>query len=166
MADRRFDRDGELRGRDEVLRVRRYALADGRAESRLTWKGAARVSADGYKQREEQEVRLADGAEALDAILGSLGFGPVTAIDRWVEYWSLAGATLRLEWYPRMDVLLEVEGEPAAIERALPATGLPRAAFTAEALAAFVERYEARTAQRAVLASVDLAGDAPTWARR
>jgi adenylate cyclase class 2 len=166
MADRRFDRGRELRDRDEVLRVRRYRLADGRAEGRLTWKGPTRVSDAGYKQREEQEVRLADGAEAMETVLAALGFVTVHAIDRYVEYWSLEGATLRLEWYPRMDVLLEVEGEPAAIERVLPVTGLPREAFTAEALADFARRYAARTAQPAVLAEAELAGEAPSWTRR
>jgi len=59
---------------------------------------------------------------------------------------------LRLEWYPAMDVLLEVEGEPAAIEQAIGATGLAREAFLPESLPYFVERYEARTGRAALLA--------------
>ncbi len=156
MRDRRFDRDGGLAARDEVLRVRSYVLEDGRREARLAWKGPTRVSGDGYKLREEHELALQASAEDATAFLGALGFGVSHAIDRRVEYWDLGGATLRLEWYPRMDVLLEVEGEPAAIERALAATGLPRSAFTAEALVDFVEAYEARTGHRAILAEADL----------
>jgi adenylate cyclase class IV len=166
MLDRRYDRDGELGRRDEVLRLRRYQLADGRAEGRLTWKGPARRTAEGYKRREEREVRLADDAGATGAILEAVGFRVVAAIDRWVEYWSLAGATLRLEWYPRMDVLLEVEGEPGTMERAVLATGMPRTAFTGEALMQFVRRFEARTGTTAIVALDDLGGEAPSWAAR
>lgn len=50
----------------------------------------------------------------------------------------------RIETYPQMDVLLEVEGSPASIERAIAVTGLPRDAFSGEPLAAFVARFEAR----------------------
>ena len=56
----------------------------------------------------------------------------------------LAGATLRIEWYPRMDVLMEVEGTPAAIEAIIAATGIARAEFTSDALAAFTARYDLR----------------------
>ncbi len=84
-------------------------------------------------------------------------------VDRRVETWSLAGAVLRLEWYPRMDVLLEVEGAPASIEAAIAATGIPRAAFTADALIDFVQRYEPRAGRAAVLAVADLEGEPPGW---
>jgi hypothetical protein len=69
-----------------------------------------------------------------------------------VEVYRLGRATLRLEWYPAMDVLLEVEGEPSEIERAVAATGLPRDGFLAESLPHFVAAYEARTGRPAVLA--------------
>jgi hypothetical protein len=51
-----------------------------------------------------------------------------------------------------MDVLVEVEGEPAAIERVIEVSGMPRAAFTAESLTEFVRRFEARTGLQAELA--------------
>src|SRR5260370_748974 len=64
----------------------------------------------------------------------------------------LRRAILRLEWYPAMDVLLEVEGEPDDIERAIVATAVPRDRFLAESLPYFVAAYERRTGQAAVLA--------------
>ncbi|HET6579998.1 MAG TPA: class IV adenylate cyclase [Gemmatimonadales bacterium] len=155
MSDRRYDRDGELAGRDEVLRVRSYQYNDGRVESVLGWKGPARLSPEGYKQREELEltVRGAAGGDASPhAFLGKLGYGTVHAIDRDVEIYVLAGATVRLEHYPRMDPLVEVEGDPDSIERAIQAAGLDRASFTADSLADFVRRFEARTGQPARLA--------------
>ena len=67
-------------------------------------------------------------------------------------------ATARLERYPRMDVLVEVEGEPAAIERAIVASGIPRSAFTAESLAEFVRRFQERTGVPAELSGGAIAG--------
>jgi hypothetical protein len=74
-------------------------------------------------------------------------------IEREIEIYLLGQATARLEWYPRMDVLVEVEGEPAAIERIIAVSGIPRSDFTAESLADFVRRFEVRTGAPASLAS-------------
>ncbi len=165
MSDRRYDRDGALARRAEVLRLRSYRLTGSGAEGRITWKGPARADANGYRVREEHEVTFSgDGAEAA-ALLGALGYEETFAIDRWVEYWELGGATVRLEWYPRMDVLCEVEGEPDAIEAAIAVTGIPREDFTAEAIAEFVLRYEATRGPAAI--SLRHLGDAaPSWATR
>ena len=76
----------------------------------------------------------------------------VHVIDREIEIWHLDDATARLEHYPRMDVLVEVEGEPAAIERVVAASGIPRHEFTAESLTEFVRRFEERTGATAELA--------------
>jgi adenylate cyclase class IV len=149
MSDRRYDRAGELAGRDEVLRVRTYVSPDGRAEVVLGWKGRTGAARGGYKRREEIEIGVASPPHAL---LAALGYQVVHAIDRDVEVFDLGGATIRLEHYPAMDPLLEVEGQPEAIERAIGATGIDRAAFTADSLAEFVRRYELRTGQSAVLA--------------
>lgn len=155
MSDRRFDRAGELAARDEVLRVRSFRHPDGHIEAILGWKGPARVSADGYKQREELELPIAPGGlpAAPEAFLAALGYDVVHAIDREVEIYELGGATVRLERYPDMDLLLEVEGAPAAIEVAILATGIVRGAFTADSLADFARRFEVRTGRPAVLAA-------------
>ena len=151
MRDRRFDRANALERRDEVLRLRVYQPADGAAEwGVLGWKGP--VSArNGYKHRAESETPVTDAAAAL-AILERLGYEVTLAIDRRIETWRLGGAVCRLEWYPAMDVLLEVEGEPPAIERAVAVTGLPRNQFLTESLPYFVAQYEARTGARAAVA--------------
>ena len=62
-----------------------------------------------------------------------------------IEIWRLGNATARLERYPRMDTLVEVEGEPSAIEQVVALSGIPRSEFTAEPLVEFVRRFEART---------------------
>jgi len=151
MRDRRLDRKNKLTDRDEVLRLRVYEPADGSAAwGVLGWKGPV-SERNGYKHRAETETRVADAGAAL-AILERLGYDVILAIDRRIETWRLGGAVCRLEWYPAMDVLLEVEGEPAAIERAVAATGLPRNQFLTESLPFFVAQYEARTGARAALA--------------
>ena len=153
MIDRRFDRDGALSRRDEVLRLRVFRPAVDAAGSTygmLGWKGP-NSRRDGYRHRAEAEARVAD-PETVVTILERLGFTVSLRMDRRVEVWRLGGAVLRLETYPAMDVLLEVEGEPPAIERAIAATGLPRERFLPESLPYFVAAYEARTGRAALLA--------------
>lgn len=159
MHDRRLDREGALLARDEVLRVRRYMEPEGH-RVRVSWKGPVSVDR-GYKRRPEIEYEVSGGQ--AEALFEALGYRVVEAIDRYVEYYSLEGATIRLEWYPRMDVLLEIEGTPEAIERAAAATGLPRQAFTADPLVAFVARWEAREGRPAATALAQLGGEAPSW---
>ncbi len=153
MTDVRYDRAAELTLRDEVLRVRTFSHPDGRTERIMAWKGPTMRSADGYKLREEIELPLVDGSPDPERLLLALGYQPTHAIERVVEVYRLGGATARLETYPRMDVLLEVEGEPAAIEQAIVATGIPRGDFTAEPLVEFVRRFEARSGEPALLAA-------------
>ena len=145
MTDRRYDRAGELAARDEVLRIRTYDHPDGATESLLAWKGATTRSPEGYKLRQEIELAVQSERGAAERLLGALGYARVHLIERDVEIYRVHEATVRLERYPVMDPLVEVEGDPDAIERAIGATGIPRAAFSAEALSEFVRRYEART---------------------
>jgi adenylate cyclase class IV len=163
MEDRRYDRDGQLAARDEVLRVRRFLHADGVITAELTWKGPTRRSADGYKLREEVSCRIEPGSDPPGRIVEALGYTVVQAIDRWVELFELGGAVLRVEWYPRMDVLLEVEGPPEAIETAIRASGLPREGFSAEVLVDFVRRYDARGPRLAALTLAELGDERPAW---
>ncbi|MCC6930886.1 MAG: class IV adenylate cyclase [Gemmatimonadaceae bacterium] len=159
LIDRRYDTAGRsLTQRDLVLRLRvqRTAVAE---RGLLEFKGAASI-VDGYKVREEVGTPVDDPA-VLASILESLGYGVTREVDREVEVYAVAGATVRLERYPRMDLLVEVEGSPEAIEAAITILGVPREAFTAEPLVAFVMRYEARTGQRAAICTRELDDDFP-----
>jgi adenylate cyclase class IV len=149
MRDRRFDQGGTLEARDEVLRLRSYHGMV--SYGMLAWKGPASIRR-GYKHREEHEARLVDPEAAL-ALLERLGYEVVTRIDRTIAEYRLAGAALRIEWYPAMDVLVEIEGEPAAIEQAVRATGLARDRFLPETLSYFVAAYERRTGRPARIAT-------------
>jgi hypothetical protein len=81
------------------------------------------------------------------------------AIDRDISVLRLEGVLLRFERFPRMDTLLEVEGAEAGIENAIRASGLPRDAFTPDRLYMFVQRFEARTGERAAICDAELRGD-------
>ena len=165
LEDRRYDTpDRALRLRDHVLRVRvRRQPGDGSVRATVDWKGPT-TRTDGYKVREELAVGV-DNPPTLAAMLTRLGYGVTEAIDREVWEYELHGATIRFERYPRMDALVEVEGSPAAIERAVAATGLPRSGFTAERLTEFVRRFEARTGARAALSEAALANGERDGAR-
>lgn len=157
LKDRRYDtRDRALFGRDEVLRLRVAKGSDGE-RARLEFKGAASFP-NGYKLREEIGS-LVDDAETLHAILESLGFVVTREIDRHIASYDFGGTMVRFERYPRMDTLVEVEGEPEQIERAIAALGIARSAFTTDCLADFVRRYEVRTGERAAVSARELSGD-------
>lgn len=157
MRDLRYDTaDRALAAVDQVLRVRAYRGAAGET-AQLDWKGATRIDS-GLKTREELSTGVTD-LSGLAAILGSLGYTVTREIQREVWVYELAGATVRLERYPRMDDLVEVEGTPAAIESAIGAIGMQRGEFTADRLPDFARRYEERTGQRAALCGSELNGE-------
>jgi adenylate cyclase class IV len=166
MLDRRFDHAGELLARDEVLRVRLFRQADGNETAWLGWKGPTGTTPEGYKSRRELEFAVqGDGASPAE-LLEALDFQESLRIDRYVEYYELGDTSLRLEWYPRMDVLLEVEGSGAGIERALRVTGLPRSEFSADSLTAFATRFEVRTGLPALLSLDPASPVTPSWESR
>ena len=157
LVDRRYDIESrELADRDEVLRVRRYE-GGGSTKTYLDWKGPTETQGV-YKVREEISTSV-DDFVALEHILDKVGFIVTMEIDREIVQYELGGATIRFESYPRMDVLVEVEGEPEAIENAIEALGMMRGEFTSERLPNFVDRFEQRTGVRAAICDRELSGD-------
>ncbi|HUF28098.1 MAG TPA: class IV adenylate cyclase [Gemmatimonadaceae bacterium] len=156
LHDHRYDTaDRDLARRDHVLRVRIYG-DEGAGRAELGFKGPT-AYADGFKIREEIAASTG-GPSELGAILKRLGYIVTRVIDRTIAQYELCGAVVRFEEYPRMDVLVEIEGQPAAIECAIEAIGLPRHEFTTDRLPDFVARFEAATGQRAALCDDELAG--------
>ena len=157
LVDRRYDLPSrELAQRDEVLRVRSYETPES-VRTHVDWKGPT-DSAGAYKVREEIST-IVDDFEGLAAILQKLGYVVTREIDRKVIQYRLGAATVRFEVYPRMDILVEVEGEPPVIEEAIGALGMLRGEFTTERLRAFVDRFERRTGVRAAISDRELMGD-------
>lgn len=157
MRDLRYDRaDRSLAAADHVLRVRVFET-QGQETAHLDWKGATRVDA-GLKTREELTTGVTDVA-GLTSILKALGYVVTREIEREVRMYRVADAVVRFERYPRMDDLVEVEGTPPAIERAIEILGMDRAAFSADRLPDFARRYQERTGERAALCHAELRGD-------
>lgn len=156
LEDKRYDTaDRALALKDHVLRLRVY-----RGETVVTsldFKGPT-TYVEGFKVREEHTVG-ADDPVALAAILEAMGYVITREIDREIAQYRLAGAVIRFERYPRMDILVEVEGEPEAIERAILTLGMAREGFTTERLPDFVLKYESRTGQRAAICDRELLGE-------
>lgn len=157
LSDRRYDVESrELAGRDEVLRLRRY-VAPSSSKTYLDWKGPTEIQ-DVYKIREEISTPIED-FDSLGELLTRLGFVVTMEIDRGIAQYQLGGAMIRFETYPRMDVLVEVEGEPDSIEHAIEALGIARGLFNSDRLATFVGRFEQRTGVRAAICDREMEGD-------
>src|SRR2546425_10777692 len=148
MLDRRFDRKYRLQRRDEVVRLRVCQPADGSARwGVLGWKGPV-GKRDGYRHREEWESRV-DDPRAVLVVLRRLGYKIVLRIDRAVEQYRLGDATLRLEWYPAMDVLLEGEGPPRGTKPRFPPPGSRPEPFSPRRLPTLPPRSENRPGRTA-----------------
>jgi len=157
LEDRRYDDDARtLALQDHVLRLRTYRDASG-ARAYVDFKGPTRFE-NGYKVREEISTSAAD-ADVMARILERLGYEVIREIDRDVVQYELEGCVVRFEKYPRLDVLVEVEGHPDAIENAIRVLALPREGFNTDRLLAFAQRFEARTGQRAAMSFRELHGD-------
>ncbi len=158
LEDRRYDTPRrELAAKDHVLRLRVYRQDGAESRAMLDFKGPTGQE-DGYKVREEHSLEVGDSAEVA-RMLELLGYEVTREIDREIEQYRLSGAIVRFERYPRMDVLVEVEGEPEAIEHAIRAMRLERASFTTMRLPDFVRAYEERTGDRAAICDRELDGD-------
>ena len=154
MSDRRYDFPSrDLSSKDEVLRIRSY-ITQQATNTYLDWKGPTEFR-DVYKVREEITTPV-DDFVSLETILLKLGLEVTSEIDRHIAQYELGGATIRFEIYPRMDALVEVEGEPAAIEAAIDAIGLPRGTFSNRRLVDFVVEFERRTGVQAAVCERDL----------
>src|SRR5579872_4997109 len=112
MEDRRYDTpDGRFARRDVVIRLRVYRPSNGGGpQAHLDWKGAS-SSESGYKIRDELSTMVGD-AGTLATILDRLGFVVTREVDRQIWQYQLGPTMVRFEQYPRMDMLLEVEGSP------------------------------------------------------
>ncbi len=162
MIDVRYDRNGELASREQILRLRVFRGAVG-DRFLLGWKGPPSISSEGLKIRRELEYEIRSDRAVPEAFPEALGYLPVQTIERYVEYYHLETAEARLEWYPRMDTLIEIEGDAEGIDAGIRATGLPRAAFTPEPLSVFTIRYSTRTGNAAALTLAELGSERPRW---
>lgn len=122
VTPRVFERNVRYENTDEsltengiVVRLRQ----DYRA--RLTYKGPGQI-ADGIIQRYEAEVEVSD-FDAMHAILLGLGYHPHMIYEKYRTTYELDECEIVLDEMPYGN-FVEIEGEPAAIERVIEALGL------------------------------------------
>lgn len=98
----------DLAETDEALRVRREtdAAGDGDEVARVTYKGPLVEAAS--KTREEFETGI-DDADALDDILGGLGFSPAATVEKRRERYRHEGYTVTLDRVAGLGEFVEVE---------------------------------------------------------
>ena len=162
MIDLIFDRHGEFSDRGELLRLRKYQDTTFSGGGILAWKGPVSRTSEGLKSRPEIELPVANAAGA-EALLRALGYIEVRRLDRYIETFSDSGVEARIEWYPRMDVLVEIEGDGREIERVIAVSGMPRSSFRADPLSTFLLEYQDRTGCEPALSLDQLNGDTPSW---
>jgi adenylate cyclase class 2 len=110
------DPEGTLAKSGCMLRLRRTG-----DEATLTYKGPARFDA-GARTREERETAVSDPAE-MERILAALGRERRFRYEKRREEWALADCVIALDETP-IGTFVEVEGDPAAIRRAVGELGL------------------------------------------
>ncbi len=110
------DAAGSLAGAGRALRLRR---AQGRGI--LTFKGAAKFT-QGVKSREERETAVGEPGE-MEAILERLGFRRKFRYEKRREEWRFSDCDVALDETP-IGNFVEIEGDPAAIRKAVAALAL------------------------------------------
>jgi adenylate cyclase class 2 len=110
------DAAGSFAGSGRALRLRR---AQGRGI--LTFKGAAKFT-QGVKSREERETVVGEPGE-MEAILERLGFRRKFRYEKRREEWRYSDCDVALDETP-IGNFVEIEGDPAAIRRAVAALAL------------------------------------------
>jgi adenylate cyclase class 2 len=110
------DAAGSFAGSGRALRLRR---AQGRGI--LTFKGAAKFT-QGVKSREERETVVGEPGE-MEAILERLGFRRKFRYEKRREEWRYSDCDVALDETP-IGNFVEIEGDPAAIRKAVAALAL------------------------------------------
>jgi adenylate cyclase class 2 len=129
------DQAGSVRATGRMLRLR---IVGGR--QLLTFKEAptAAQSESAYKQREELETDVSD-IEVLHAVLLRLGYSVRWRYQKWRESWRWGDLHVELDETP-IGNFLELEGDPAAIDRAAERLGFTRSDYIAASYRDLQER--------------------------
>ncbi len=103
-----YDRDGELRGRDELVRIRKYG-------DQWTLTHKAKSQGARHKTRLETESKVEDG-EALDQIFRAMSFQPSFRYEKFRSEWTDGQGHVVLDETP-IGTIGEIEGAPDWIDR-------------------------------------------------
>lgn len=103
-----YDRNSELRGRDELVRIRKYG-----DQWTLTHKAKSQNAR--HKTRAETETKIADG-QALDHVFRAMGFEPSFRYEKFRSEWADGHGHVVLDETP-IGTIGEIEGPPEWIDR-------------------------------------------------
>lgn len=120
-ADQLFDRSGELRDADQLLRLRRTG-----DRALVTYKGPrARGPEERHKSREEIEFDVS-GTEAFTLVLARLGYYPSFRYEKYRTKFAAAGEPgfITIDETP-IGIFLELEGGPEWIDQTAARLGYP-----------------------------------------
>ena len=133
-SDRIFDRAGELRRSDQLLRLRRTG-----DRPLVTYKGAGRR--ERHKSREEIEFHVSD-PDALTLILERLGYQTTFRYEKYRTKFAAPGESgfITIDETP-MGVFLEIEGPPSWVDETAARLGLSPAEYLTSSYAKLYEQY-------------------------
>ncbi len=114
----KYDRDGELRKRKELLRLRTYA---GSAD--ITHKRKPKNASRDFKVREETIVRI-DDAESGKKLLSMLGYERSGFYEKKREVWVFGSVQVMIDSMPFMGNFVEIEGSEKGIREVAEKLGL------------------------------------------
>lgn len=127
---------GELKGRGEVLRIRRYGDI-----WKLTHK--SRGTDARHKTREENETKIANG-EQMDAILRSLGYSRSFVYEKFRAEWTDGTGEVVLDQTP-IGVIAEIEGTPDWIDSVAKKLGIDERQYLISSYAALFYEWKKQT---------------------
>ncbi len=134
-SDTVFDLDsGELRGADQLIRLRRTG-----DRAIVTYKGPSRPGP--YKSREEIEFDISD-ATAFTEVLDRLGYRPRFRYEKYRTKFTAPGepGIVSIDETP-IGTYLELEGEPEWIDRTAARMGLSRDAYLNQSYSKLYQEY-------------------------
>lgn len=126
QTDRYYDTAGrDMTRTDKALRLRSDSKG-GRERFILAYKGPKEK--DDYKKRVELETEVSD-AEAMELLLGQLGYVKALAFNKRRRLWQLQGCEVALDELPLLGVFVEIEGPDsetiAKVQASLGLSGSP-----------------------------------------
>lgn len=136
-----YDLPGEvLRGRKELLRIRRYG-----SESTLTHKSKGKIGR--HNSRVELETPVGDGKK-MDAILRALGYAPSFRYDKFRSEWTDGKGQVVVDETP-IGNFCEIEGAPGWIDATAKKLGVAAADYITKNYAGLFLEWKTRTKSRA-----------------
>ena len=135
-----YDRNGELRARDELVRIRKYG-------DRWTLTHKAKSQNARHKTRVETETQLADG-EALDHVFRSMGFEPSFRYEKFRSEWTDKAGHVVLDETP-IGTIGEIEGPPEWIDRVAAQLGIIERDYINKSYAELFREWVHKTGSRA-----------------